>query len=171
MMGRSCGWMGTEREKLFDELELEIEHNCGRRRPMTLVIPLPSVDLDRLRGQRGQLLEWDGLALDLAIFGPGWDRRFVDFEAIKPRKRPQQRQHWQPTLGDGGEVPSSWCPAFWKWALASIGLLCAGLCCLALFYFGHARRLLLNVVHSSRCWKVGPKEVSVSVNAKPTMHY
>jgi hypothetical protein len=25
-MGRSCGWMGTEREKLFDELELEVEH-------------------------------------------------------------------------------------------------------------------------------------------------
>ncbi|KAF7634490.1 hypothetical protein Mgra_00006061 [Meloidogyne graminicola] len=78
--GRKCGGLfNNYRETLFSKMVLEIEHNCGQKKPMKLYVLLPPVDLQKLIKEKGHFREWDGIHVNLAVFGLGWNERWLDF--------------------------------------------------------------------------------------------
>uniref|UniRef100_A0A915N1J2 Uncharacterized protein n=1 Tax=Meloidogyne javanica TaxID=6303 RepID=A0A915N1J2_MELJA len=78
--GRKCnGLFDSSRETMFEKIVLEVKHNCGQKKPMTLFVLLPPVDLPKLFSERNNFREWDGIRVDLGIFGVGWNERWLDF--------------------------------------------------------------------------------------------
>lgn len=46
---------------------------------MTLFVLLPPVDLLKLVSKRNNFREWNGIHVNLAVFGVGWNERWLDF--------------------------------------------------------------------------------------------
>nr|CAD2182615.1 unnamed protein product [Meloidogyne enterolobii] len=97
--GRKCnGLFDSSRETKFEKIVLEVKHNCGQKKPMTLFVLLPPVDLPKLFSERNNFREWDGIRVDLGIFGVGWNERWLDFGDVfhsttKAKQLPEVQIH------------------------------------------------------------------------------
>uniref|UniRef100_A0A914L034 Uncharacterized protein n=1 Tax=Meloidogyne incognita TaxID=6306 RepID=A0A914L034_MELIC len=97
--GRKCsGLFDNSRETMFEKIVLEVKHNCGQKKPMTLFVLLPPVDLPKLFSERNNFREWDGIRVDLGIFGVGWNERWLDFGDVfhsttKAKQLPEVQIH------------------------------------------------------------------------------
>ncbi|CAK5090941.1 unnamed protein product [Meloidogyne enterolobii] len=72
--------------------------SCGQKKPMTLFVLLPPVDLPKLFSERNNFREWDGIRVDLGIFGVGWNERWLDFGDVfhsttKAKQLPELQIH------------------------------------------------------------------------------